>query len=426
MQFKTAIVAILAAGSAMAHMNLKDPAPLAYKNNPYTQEAHKDYSLTSPISGAQYPCKGYLKFIGTPDGTPVATYSPGQSATFTVEGGASHNGGSCQLSLSYDKGATFTVIKSFIGSCPTSSGGTFGFTIPSDAPEGNDVVFAWTWVNKTGNREFYMSCAIVNIKTGGGKRAIETNEKRTVAFADRPQVFKANLGGDDKYCTKEGVDTVFPEPGPDVETNASNPGPAILCATGKSAPTGGSGSNSGSGSSSSSSASSSVNSSSSPSSSATSVSSASSSVSASSSGSSTLSSSSASARDPVVSSTTAITPTGGVYLLSSSGTATSTNTTKATSAPPSSSAPAATPTASTPRPAPTGGATGGMSGACSPEGAWNCIDGKSFQRCASGRWSPVQAMAAGTTCQPGVGNNLNMSRLRARARRDGYGGRRLW
>ncbi|KAI1434937.1 hypothetical protein GGR50DRAFT_355511 [Xylaria sp. CBS 124048] len=248
MRIKAILMGFLAAGSTVAHMNMKDPAPLGYKNNPNTQEANKDYSLTSPISGAQYPCKGYLKFLGTPDGAAVATYAPGQSYTMSVEGGAFHNGGSCQLSLSYDKGTTFTVIKSFIGNCPTSSGGTFGFTVPSDAPEGDDVVFAWTWVNKTGNREFYMSCAVVNIKAGAAKRAIATNEKRDVAFADRPEVFKANLGGDDKYCTKEGIDTVFPEPGPDVETNASNPGPAVICATGENAPAGDAGSMPGSGS----------------------------------------------------------------------------------------------------------------------------------------------------------------------------------
>lgn len=167
MLFKTGFMAILAAGSAMAHMNMNDPAPLTYKGNPNTQEANTDYSITSPITAAQYPCKNTLKLLGTADATAVTTYSPGQQATMTVEGGAPHNGGSCQLSLSYDKGTTFTVIKSFHGGCPLSSGQKFDFTIPSDAPEGDDVVFAWTWVNKTGNREYYMSCAVVNIKAGG-------------------------------------------------------------------------------------------------------------------------------------------------------------------------------------------------------------------------------------------------------------------
>lgn len=245
MQMRSFLVAALAAGTATAHMNMKDPAPLAYKGNPNAKEPNIDYSITSPITAAQYPCKGNLKLLGTPEGAPVKTYAPGQQYTMSVEGGAAHNGGSCQLSLSYDKGNTFTVIKSFIGNCPTSSGGTFNFGIPSDAPQGDEVVFAWTWVNHTGNREFYMSCAVVSIKGGASKRDAVT-EKRAVAFAQRPKVFTANLGGE--FCTKEGVDTVFPDPGPDVENTSTSPGPAILCASGADAPAGSSGSGSGSGS----------------------------------------------------------------------------------------------------------------------------------------------------------------------------------
>lgn len=33
----------------------------------------------------------------------------------SLQGTAIHNGGSCQISLSYDNGKTFRVIKSFIG-----------------------------------------------------------------------------------------------------------------------------------------------------------------------------------------------------------------------------------------------------------------------------------------------------------------------
>ncbi|KAI1426305.1 hypothetical protein F5Y12DRAFT_713299 [Xylaria sp. FL1777] len=406
MHFTTGLMAMLAAGSAMAHMNMNDPTPLTYKNNPNTQQANIDYSITSPITAAQYPCKNTLKLLGTSDATPVATYSPGQSATMSVEGGAFHNGGSCQLSLSYDKGTSFTVIKSFIGGCPTSSGGTFSFTIPSDAPTGDDVVFAWTWVNKTGNREFYMSCAIVNIKAGSAKRAIVANEKRAVAFADRPQVFQANLGG--QYCTKEGRDTIFPEPGPDVETSAgATTGPAVICATGEDAAAGdtGSGSSSGSGSGSSSSSAAQV----------------------------ATTSSTAAQVATTTSAAAEITPTGGVFLTTGGAavpttliTATSSavpasSSAPASSAPASSSIPAATSTTSVAQPTPSGGVTGAQTGACSDEGAWNCIDGTSFQRCASGQWSAVLSMAAGTKCSPGVSSNLNMKRHRERVRRNGHG-----
>ncbi|KAL6869289.1 hypothetical protein ACO1O0_000613 [Amphichorda felina] len=36
---------------------------------------------------------------------------------------------------------------------------------------------------------------------------------------------------------------------------------------------------------------------------------------------------------------------------------------------------------------------------CSPEGQWNCMP-DSWQRCASGRWSPAMDLAEGTACTP--------------------------
>lgn len=86
---------------------------------------------------------------------------------------------------------------------------------------------------------------------------------------------------------------------------------------------------------------------------------------------------------------------------------------------PAASKPAPTPSQPTNIPAPansdapsTGGgdASGGSSYtagiACEQDGQWNCIGGKQFQRCASGRWSPAMAMAAGTSCSPGLTMNM--------------------
>ncbi|KAI0484232.1 hypothetical protein GGR56DRAFT_15100 [Xylariaceae sp. FL0804] len=506
MHFTSLLAAmVVAAGTATAHMNMATPPPLEYKGNPHAKEPDIDYSITSPISGAQFPCKNYLKLLGTPEGASVATYAPGQQATMTISGGAYHNGGSCQLSLSYDKGKTFTVIKSFIGGCPTASGGTFAFTVPQDAPEGDDVVFAWTWVNKTGNREFYMSCAVVTIKSGGGStkrwQRLPASEKRaaTVAFKDRPQVFQANLGG--QYCTKEGVDTVYPEPGPDVENKATDPGPAVYCKGGGPAPTGASADSSGS-SGGSSGGSSSASSSSSSSSSATttaagststaaaadsttsamyvsshypasssavvagSSSSPTASASAGTSSSSSSSSSSAttmttsyglsvipvSPSPALTSSSSSSTPTGGGVFFTgtvpgsgspSSAAASSTFVTSASSAAasspaassPASQAASSSSEAASPQPTGSGSSSGSSSGsnsssgsagkktgACTQTGDWNCIDSTSFQRCASGQWSAVEQMAAGTKCKPGVSSNLEMLRRRDRVRTHGYHG----
>lgn len=467
MQMRSFLVAALAAGTATAHMNMKDPPPLAYKGNPNAKEPNIDYSITSPITEAQYPCKGYLDLLGTPEGASVATYAPGSQHTMSVEGGASHNGGSCQLSLSYDKGTSFTVIKSFIGNCPTTSGGTYDFTIPSDAPEGDDVVFAWTWVNHTGNREYYMSCAVVTIKAGGARReAPAVNSKRDVAFASRPKVFEANLGGE--YCTKEGVDTVFPEPGPDVENTSTSPGPAILCATGADAPEGStsdSGSGSGSSAGSSAGAGSSSAAATSQAQTATSEAAQQSTTTAASQPSMYVNSafhisnpnSFASALEatahpnsgpdiltviPIGELTSS--STGGVFLtvpassgaaatpttlstaiVASSGTAagsSSATTSAATSTAAASSTAVGTPTTSAKVPTTTGGAAGTQVGACTNEGDWACAsDGSSFQRCASGQWSAAIPMAAGTKCNPGISNTLSMRRRRDRVRRSGTG-----
>ncbi|KAK1777719.1 hypothetical protein QBC45DRAFT_378414 [Copromyces sp. CBS 386.78] len=43
----------------------------------------------------------------------------------------------------------------------------------------------------------------------------------------------------------------------------------------------------------------------------------------------------------------------------------------------------------------------GAGSACTLEGAWNCIDGKTYQQCAAGVWTPVMPLAAGTTCAVG-------------------------
>lgn len=63
----------------------------------------------------------------------------------SISGSAVHGGGSCQGALSYDKGNTWIVIKSWVGNCPHATPGgdqTLKLPIPSDAPSGV-AVFAW-------------------------------------------------------------------------------------------------------------------------------------------------------------------------------------------------------------------------------------------------------------------------------------------
>lgn len=137
---------------ALCHMQMSWPYPLRSEFNPATPESEIDYSMTSPLNadGSNLPCKGYQN--DRPIETTV-TYAAGSTYNMTLAGSATHGGGSCQLSLSYDNGATFSVIKSMIGGCPLTS--TYDFTVPTFAPNGV-ALFAWTWQNYEGNREFYM------------------------------------------------------------------------------------------------------------------------------------------------------------------------------------------------------------------------------------------------------------------------------
>ncbi|KAK8094780.1 Extracellular protein [Apiospora hydei] len=240
----------LAAETVLGHMNMADPPPLRYKGNPNAVKAGKvDSDITSPNTATTFPCKGAIPDFDDPiAGAPVATWYPGEQHNVKIEGGASHNGGSCQLSLSYDKGQTFTVVFSKIGACPTDP--NIPFTLPADTPSADKVLFSWSWINHTGNREFYNNCAVLTI--GAAKK----NKKRTapaVAFKDRPAMLVADLyhvAG--AACVKEGVDALYPEPGPDFVNVSSSAALPDDCVTGQPMSSnpivGGSGGSAGSGS----------------------------------------------------------------------------------------------------------------------------------------------------------------------------------
>ena len=218
------------AAIAHAHMQLSWPYPYRSKYNPSNQEEDIDWSTTSPLNadGSNYPCKGYQNGIGTP---PTATYSTGSTYNITLAGTITHGGGSCQLSLSYDNASTFTVIKSMVGGCPLSS--IYDFTVPADAPTGQ-AIFAWTWQNLIGNREFYMNCAPVEIvgalESRGKKPAKKPVTKHKAkakkkpapkhhafkGFKHLPGIFRGNLGSASDCVTTEGVNVVYPDPGTDV------------------------------------------------------------------------------------------------------------------------------------------------------------------------------------------------------------------
>jgi hypothetical protein len=191
------------ASTALAHAEMKIPPAIRSPNDPYATSADMDYNYMAPLNadGSNYPCKGYQ--TESPYHT-VATYQAGDQYNVTFQGSATHDGGSCQLSLSYDGGSTFKVIKSIIGGCPLQP--TYDFTIPSNAP-GGDALFAWTWLNHEGNREFYMNCAWVHVDGMAPVGSLDS----------LPNIWVANIKGVTSCSTTEGQDPVFPHAGPEVE-----------------------------------------------------------------------------------------------------------------------------------------------------------------------------------------------------------------
>ncbi|KAM0440795.1 hypothetical protein ACHAPT_000096 [Fusarium lateritium] len=211
------------AGLTQAHMEMTSPPPFKSKENPHAN-GDVDYSMTAPLEagGGNFPCKGYHSLFGTPAGASVADWKAGGSYSMTITGGANHGGGSCQASLSFDKGETWQVIHSYVGNCPGAGTTSYDFKVPADTPSG-EAIFAWTWFNQIGNREMYMNCAAVTI--GGGSK------KRANALSNRPAMFVANVNNG--CSTEEGSDLEFPDPGPDTSNDSSKVAPPKgSCASG--------------------------------------------------------------------------------------------------------------------------------------------------------------------------------------------------
>ena len=422
MYTSTALAVLGLTALAQAHVKMTFPIPFG------------DATLTNAplnMTGADFPCKqrpGVYDTTGIPGGT--NNMPLGSSHELSFMGSAVHGGGSCQLSITYDTAPTvnsvWKVIHSIEGGCPerniagNAPGGantidpsTYNFTIPTSLPTGK-AVLAWTWYNKIGNREIYMNCAPVSLTAGASKRGedqdlVGRNESQLMqrdlaAYNALPDMLVINLpplveGG---CVDTEDYDLKFPNPGDSVEQNspkfatgtvsnyqgtACSTAPGIAAVAGAAAVTPVAG---------------------------TSV--------------------AASSVAPQVTSSATPTVTGGVFLgslssVASSATSIPVASSAASVAPivssvasvaPVASSPVASVVASSASPSSTGTASTGTTGtgsaiaagtACTPEGEWNCIGGSSFQRCASGAWSVVMELAAGTTCADGQSSAMSVSAI---------------
>jgi hypothetical protein len=212
------VIAISAlAASASAHMIMNYPKPFG-----------RSTLTSSPLAPADFPCKqrNGVYAIDT-----MNQWDAGQTQSVSFNGTAVHGGGSCQFSITTDSEPTvnsqWKVIQSNIGNCPSGEPGnlpdgggdptmtpdpsTFPVTMPKNIPDGR-YTFAWTWLNKVGNREFYMNCAPIQVGSSSGKASTASAAQ---ALSSLPDMFVANLP-DTQCSTAEKQDFVYPNPGQNV------------------------------------------------------------------------------------------------------------------------------------------------------------------------------------------------------------------
>ncbi|KAK8035397.1 endoglucanase [Apiospora rasikravindrae] len=337
----------------------------------------------SPLTPDNFPCQRKLGEAFAAGGN-MNQFELGSKQTLKWIGTAVHGGGSCQISISYDTNPTpqsvWKVIHSIEGGCPARNTvgnrepasasapnpDTYDYTIPDNIPTGKATISV-SWLNRRGNREFYMYCGAVELTGKGGDKA---------NYESLPDIYVANLPGINTCTTPDDavngeMDWKFPNPGASVENNLGKFGTFPLASgCGKFSGAAGSGSGSAPGSGS----------------------------------GSGPSYPSAPASKPAPSAP------GGVFLTKQPDAAPTQAPTSAPVAPAPSSAPAApAPGAGSGSGSGSGpGSSGALTGKCT-EGQWNCVGGSSFQQCGSGTWSPVMAMAPGTKCTAGQSTELKVA-----------------
>ncbi|KAJ1898717.1 hypothetical protein LPJ66_002576 [Kickxella alabastrina] len=188
----------LLASLASAHVSVISPCPRYSPVGENCPALPPGQSLDTGDSGINTPL--YSATLGgtalplcrhtTPFATPSATWTASKPVTIKFNPNAAiHSGGNCEFSISYDNGKTFAVIHQelrycFLNSKPAGLTNTaqvlsYTFNLPANLPSSDKAVFAWTWINASGNREFYMNCADVAIK--GGSSSSYTGKQMTIA-----------------------------------------------------------------------------------------------------------------------------------------------------------------------------------------------------------------------------------------------------
>ena len=370
MQLSPGLVALAAllTKSVHGHMIMKNPVPYG-----------KSTLNNSPLQadGSDFPCK-QRPGVYDPEGA-HNILEIGKPNELSFIGGATHNGGSCQVSLTTDleptKDSRWMVIKSIEGGCPApaamgncgtsasdSCASSFQYTIPEGFVPGKYTI-AWSWINHTGNREFFMNCGPAEIFGAKKKRHNPTPIGRRQAHF--PDMFVANIPSiNDCTTIPEGVDYAYPDPGQDVE-RAGQPGALFTLSCGASNHN------------------------------ATQQ--------------TTVATTPAGGRSPGFGDGADVASafvSGGVFAtISVTNVQTGESSTLASSA----AKPAATGSAFSSGSETNPSSDSSSSSSCTV-GDWNCIDGRSYKRCVgTGTWSSTVALSTGMICQPGISSILKWS-----------------
>jgi hypothetical protein len=219
---------------ANAHMKLASPVP-------YGQSSLNNSPLAA--DGSDFPCKQRPGVYAEEGALELNKMVIGQPQTLSFIGGATHGGGSCQISITEDKepskSSKWEVIHSIEGGCPFASDGNlsddaagtgstdFSYKIPDSINPGQ-YTLAWTWFNRIGNREMYMNCAPVNVLAASKKRSVRYVEQpKSKRATSLPDMFVANIGNG--CSTVDSEDVKFPNPGDSIENAGALPPKAPVC-----------------------------------------------------------------------------------------------------------------------------------------------------------------------------------------------------
>ncbi|KAL1858040.1 hypothetical protein Daus18300_010152 [Diaporthe australafricana] len=192
--------------------------------------------------GSNWPCSGEKEF--NTDGI-MNIWERGSSQHLQAMGGATHGGGSCQISVTLDLKptvrSTWRVIHSIQGGCPirnltdTNYGDSattllpdaYNFTIPDWLPLGR-AVMAWTWYGRWSVPEMFMNCAPIMVLGGRSEStppAVDIGRDDSVLVAkwdQAPLMFEAN-NGNGCWTANKGSCVEFPDPGESLEVNHECP-----------------------------------------------------------------------------------------------------------------------------------------------------------------------------------------------------------